>query len=43
MRGIINFDTSSGEPRWVAVNDGVMGGRSDGGAVVVVPPADRRR
>ena len=34
MRAIVNFDNSSGEPRWVAVNDGVMGGRSEGGAVV---------
>lgn len=34
MRTLISFDNSSGEPRWVAVNDGVMGGRSMGGAVV---------
>lgn len=31
MRDFINFDGSTSEPRWVAVNDGVMGGRSQGG------------
>ncbi len=34
MRPIINFDGSPQEPRWVAVNDGVMGGLSRGGPVV---------
>lgn len=34
MRRIINFDESPVEPRWVAVNDGVMGGRSSGGPKV---------
>ena len=31
MRTLIAFDRSPQEPRWVAVNDGVMGGRSNGG------------
>ena len=31
MRTLMNFDNSPQEPRWVAVNDGVMGGRSSGG------------
>ena len=31
MRPIFTFEESPGEPRWVAVNDGVMGGRSTGG------------
>ncbi len=31
MRTLMNFDDSPQEPRWVAVNDGVMGGRSSGG------------
>lgn len=31
---LINFDNSPHEPRWAALNDGVMGGRSSGGAVV---------
>lgn len=31
MRDLISFDGSPSEPRWVAVNDGVMGGRSKGG------------
>lgn len=31
MRTLISFDESASEPRWVAVNDGVMGGRSTGG------------
>ena len=35
MRPLFNFDNSPQEPRWVAVNDGVMGGRSSGTAVVV--------
>jgi NADH dehydrogenase [ubiquinone] 1 alpha subcomplex assembly factor 1 len=30
MRPIISFDDNAHEPRWVAVNDGVMGGRSSG-------------
>jgi NADH dehydrogenase [ubiquinone] 1 alpha subcomplex assembly factor 1 len=34
MDPLINFDNSPQEPRWVAVNDGVMGGLSSGGAVV---------
>lgn len=35
MRPIINFDNSPQEPHWIAVNDGVMGGRSSGGAALV--------
>ena len=35
MRILMNFDGSPQEPRWVAVNDGVMGGRSSGGPKVV--------
>lgn len=34
MRILMNFDNGSREPRWVAVNDGVMGGRSTGGPTV---------
>lgn len=34
MRTLMNFDNSSQEPRWIAVNDGVMGGRSSGGPKV---------
>lgn len=34
MRTLMNFDNSPQEPRWVAVNDGVMGGRSSGGPTV---------
>ena len=34
MGSLINFDNSPQEPRWVALNDGVMGGRSSGSAVV---------
>lgn len=34
MNPVINFDNSPDEPRWVALNDGVMGGRSSGGAVL---------
>lgn len=30
MGTLISFDGSPAEPRWVAVNDGVMGGRSQG-------------
>jgi len=30
MRALMSFDNSPQEPRWVAVNDGVMGGRSSG-------------
>lgn len=35
MRQIIRFDNGPQEPRWVAVNDGVMGGRSSGEPSVV--------
>lgn len=35
LRPLMNFDGSPQEPRWVAVNDGVMGGRSSGGPAVV--------
>lgn len=31
MRRLVNFDDSPQEPRWIAVNDGVMGGHSSGG------------
>jgi len=34
MRTLMDFDNSPQEPRWVAVNDGVMGGRSSGGPTV---------
>ena len=34
MRTLINFDGDPSEPRWVAVNDGVMGGRSSGSPTV---------
>lgn len=34
MKTLLHFDGSAGEPRWVAVNDGVMGGRSRGGPEV---------
>lgn len=34
MRQIISFDSGPQEPRWVAVNDGVMGGISTGGPVL---------
>lgn len=34
MDRLINFDNTPHEPRWVAVNDDVMGGRSSGGAVL---------
>lgn len=32
---LIHFDSRPGEPRWVAVNDGVMGGLSRGGPALV--------
>lgn len=31
VRTLMQFDGRASEPRWVAVNDGVMGGRSQGG------------
>ena len=31
IKPLMNFDASADEPRWVAVNDGVMGGLSRGG------------
>lgn len=31
MKTLLSFDAGADEPRWVAVNDGVMGGRSQGG------------
>ncbi|HEX5305592.1 MAG TPA: CIA30 family protein [Dyella sp.] len=31
MRMLMQFDHRPQEPRWIAVNDGVMGGRSTGG------------
>lgn len=34
MRTLIAFDNGPQEPRWVAVNDGVMGGRSSGGSSI---------
>lgn len=34
MTPLISFDADANEPRWVAVNDGVMGGRSRGGPEV---------
>jgi len=34
MQTLMQFDDGAGEPRWVAVNDGVMGGRSQGGPEV---------
>lgn len=34
MRTLMNFDNSPQEPRWIALNDGVMGGRSSGGPTV---------
>lgn len=34
MRTLMNFDDSAREASWVAVNDGVMGGRSSGGPSV---------
>lgn len=35
MRPLILFDNSPQQPRWIALNDGVMGGRSTGGPTVV--------
>lgn len=35
MRTLMNFDGSPQEVSWVAVNDGVMGGRSSGGSTMV--------
>ena len=35
MQTLMQFDGSASEPRWVAVNDGVMGGRSQGGPALV--------
>jgi len=34
VRTLMDFDNGPGEARWVAVNDGVMGGRSSGGPTV---------
>lgn len=34
MTTILNFDSSPSEPVWYAVNDGVMGGVSEGGAEI---------
>jgi monofunctional biosynthetic peptidoglycan transglycosylase len=34
MQTLMNFEAGTDEPRWVAVNDGVMGGRSRGGPEV---------
>lgn len=34
MNRLVNFDNSEAEPRWAPLNDGVMGGRSTGAAVV---------
>lgn len=34
LRTLMNFDNTPQEPRWIAVNDGVMGGRSRGGPTV---------
>lgn len=31
MKTLISFEPGADEPRWIAVNDGVMGGRSSGG------------
>ena len=31
MKTLMSFEDGADEPRWVAVNDGVMGGRSQGG------------
>lgn len=35
MKTLFSFEPGADEPRWVAVNDGVMGGRSRGGPEVV--------
>ena len=34
MKTLMSFDGGADQPRWVAVNDGVMGGRSRGGPEV---------
>ena len=34
MRTLMNFNNTAGEPRWIAVNDGVMGGHSQGSPVL---------
>lgn len=34
MRTLMNFDNTAPEPRWSAVNDGVMGGQSVGSATI---------
>ncbi|HEY9096454.1 MAG TPA: CIA30 family protein [Hydrogenophaga sp.] len=34
MTPLITFEPQADEPRWIAVNDGVMGGRSEGGPEV---------
>lgn len=34
MRTLIKFDGNRSEPLWVAVNDGVMGGRSSGAPLI---------
>lgn len=35
MRTLMQFDGNLQEPRWIAVNDGVMGGRSSGAPKIV--------
>ena len=35
MRTLMTFDNTTQETRWVAVNDGVMGGRSSGGPKLI--------
>ncbi|MBU6247975.1 MAG: DUF4380 domain-containing protein [Xanthomonadaceae bacterium] len=35
MRMLMQFAPEPQEPRWIAVNDGVMGGRSSGGPAIV--------
>lgn len=35
MRVLVDFNPGPAELRWIAVNDGVMGGRSSGGPVIV--------
>ena len=34
MRLLVNFDNNPEEPHWIALNDGVMGGRSSGGPTI---------
>ena len=34
LRTLVNFSDGADEPAWVAVNDDVMGGRSQGGATI---------